>query len=74
MTEVTNQFMIPFFKLFGVEVGNGLSPFVTNIDTPNDLITRVSQLFRPARCDTRGTNSISLAVDNKTDDISAEED
>ena len=71
--EVTNSFMIPFLKLFGVEVSNGISPFATNIDTPNDLVMRVRQFFRPARRNARGTINLSSVVDKDADDASAEE-
>ena len=30
--------MVPFLNLFGVEEGNGLSPFDVNIDTPGGLV------------------------------------
>ena len=71
--EVTNSFVIPFLKLFGVEAGNGLSPFATNINTPNDLETRVRQFFHPARRDTRGAASLSSAVGDGAVDASVEE-
>ena len=71
--EVTNSFMIPFPKLFGVEVDNSIFTFATNIDTPTDLVTHVRQLFRPAKRDTRGATNLSSAVDNGVDDASVEE-
>ena len=72
--EVTNSFMLPFLKLFGVEVGNGLSPFATNIDTPDDLVIQLRQFFRPARRDARGATSFSLAVNNGADATSVDEE
>jgi hypothetical protein len=37
--------MMPFLQLFGVVEGNGLSPFVTNIEKPSDLQKLVVQYF-----------------------------
>ena len=37
--------MMPFLQLFGVVEGNGLSPFVTNIEKPLDLQKLVVQYF-----------------------------
>jgi hypothetical protein len=37
--------MTPFLQLFGVVEGNGLSPFVTNIEKPLDLQKLVMQYF-----------------------------
>ena len=47
--EVVNSWMLPFLKVFGVEEGNGLSPFAVPIETPNDLITMVEQFFKPPK-------------------------
>ena len=32
-----NAWMVPFLKTFGVEKGNGLSPFAVSIDIPHAL-------------------------------------
>ena len=73
MIEVTNSFMIPFLKLFVVEVGNVIFTFATNIYTPNDLVTHVRQFFRPARRGNRSATNLSSAVDDGADDTSVEE-
>ena len=48
-----NQFMKPFLKIFGVEEGNGLSPFSVDMDIPADLIKPIEYFFRPPNRDLR---------------------
>ena len=36
-----NSWMVPFLKTFGLEKGNGLSPFAVNIDSPHALVELV---------------------------------
>jgi len=55
--EFTNLFMIPFLKLFGVEEGNGLSPFAVDISSPKDLLSLVETFFKPPKEETRGRSS-----------------
>ena len=55
--DVVNACMVPFLKLFGVEDGNGLSPFATNVATPNDLKKMIEQFFRRTKQDPRGRSS-----------------
>ena len=37
--------MVPFLGLFGVEEGNGLSPFTTEINTPEELSYHLKAFF-----------------------------
>ena len=43
--------MKPFFNLFGVEEGNGISPFSVDIDSPADQINIIKDFFRPSKID-----------------------
>ena len=54
---VGNALMEPFLLLFGVKVGNGLSPFAVEIDTPSQLAKLIKQIFKPPKRDFRGTSS-----------------
>ena len=49
--------MEPFLLLFGVTKGNGLSPFLCDIQTPGALGVLVSEFFKPPKQDTRGNGS-----------------
>ena len=44
-----NRMMIPFLKLFGVDEGNGLSPFTVGSSDPSELAGLNEDFFRPAR-------------------------
>ena len=57
--EVVNSWMLPFLKVFGVEEGNGLSPFAVPIETPSYLLTVVEQFFKPPKRDNRGNSTIN---------------
>ena len=46
--------MIPFLKLFGVEEGNGISPFAVEIQSPAHLGCLIEEFFKPSRKDPRG--------------------
>ena len=39
--------MKPFLKLFGMEDGNGISPFTVDMDVPDDLMKLIKYLFSP---------------------------
>jgi hypothetical protein len=52
--EYSNAIATRFLNLFGIEQGNGLSPFVTSIATPSDLKDQISQFFKPPKQDNRG--------------------
>ena len=41
-----NAWMVTFLKTFGVEKGNGLSPFAVSIDIPHALIELVKEYFK----------------------------
>ena len=65
---VTNAWMTPFLRLFGVEAGNGLSPFATDINSPSDLRVMIAQFFRAPRRDRRGNNNIDGDVPGDVED------
>ena len=52
--EYSNAITTSFLNLFGIEQGNGLSPFVANIATPLDLKDLISEFFKPPKLDKRG--------------------
>jgi len=56
--EVVNSWMLPFLKVFGVEEGNGLSPFAVAIEKPSDLLALVEQFFKPPKRDKRGNSTL----------------
>ncbi len=51
IVKTANAVVVPFLKLFGVEEGNGLSPFARTFDSPNDLSTVISAYFQPPESD-----------------------
>jgi hypothetical protein len=56
--EYSNAIAISFLSLFGIEEGNGLSTFVTNIAKPLDLKGLISQFFKPLKQDNRGGGAV----------------
>ena len=48
-----NAWMVPFLKTFGVEKGNGISPFYVSIDGPNALGKLVKENFKRPTPDRR---------------------
>ena len=64
IVKTTNDVMLPFLKLFGVEEGNGVSPFARTFDTPSDLIAVINKFFQPPPSDPR---------DRQTDDNNDEQ-
>ena len=67
--------MVPFLDLFGVEEGNGLSPFAVNIDTPGGLVRLVEKFFHPPRRDPIVPNNRAITSnleDNEVDDVDME--
>ena len=52
--KATTESMVPFLDLFGVEEGNGLSPFATEINNLEELSDNIKALFNPPKRDTRG--------------------
>ena len=65
--EVALAWMKPFLKLFGVEEGNGLSPFAVGIDSPSDLVAMIEQFFRRPKADPRGKGTVIGDVDDDED-------
>ena len=60
---MTSEKMRPFLKLFGVDDGNGLTPFAAHIDTTDQLLELVKAYFRPPKRDLHGLNgSIELST------------
>ena len=57
IVKTTNDVMLPFLKLFGVEEGNGVSPFARTFDTPSDLIAVINKFFQPPPSDPRDRQS-----------------
>ena len=51
--KATMESMVPFLELFGVEEGNGLSPFATDIKTPAELSDHLKSLFKTPTRDPR---------------------
>jgi hypothetical protein len=49
--------MEPFLLLFSVTKGNGLSPFLCDIQTPGALGVLVSEFFKPPKQDTKGNGN-----------------
>ncbi len=54
MIEYSNAVAERFLNLFGIEKGNGMSPFLTSMDTPSELKDKISQFFKPPKLDNRG--------------------
>jgi hypothetical protein len=73
--EVANSWMMPFLSLFGVEAGNGLSPFAVTINTPSDLLGLLNQFFKAPKRDTRGrTRMDDVVLGEAEDDADSVED
>ena len=52
--EYSNPLAKRFLNLFGIEQGNGLSPYLTSIATPSDMKDQILQFFKPPKLDNRG--------------------
>ena len=68
IVKTTNDVMLPFLKLFGVEEGNGISPFARTFETPSDLIDVINKFFQPPPSDARDRQT------NDNDDDQPESD
>ena len=67
--------MVPFLKLFGVEDGNGLSPFIKTFNSQEHMSMVLQQFFGPPKVDTRGRLRNQVVESTcDLDDIEAEED
>ena len=62
--KATTELMVPFLDLFGVEEGNGLSPFDTEINTPEELSDHLKAFFKPPKRGPRGRGSCNDDVDD----------
>jgi hypothetical protein len=70
--EAVNSWMIPFLELFGVENGNGISPFANSFHSAIDLSNAVNLFFRVPKADMRGrfSRNASEVGDNiESDDV-----
>ena len=75
VTQAATAWMVPLLNLFGVEEGNGLSPFDIKINTLGDLVRFVEQFFCPPRRFTRGPNNRASRInlgENKVHDVDME--
>ena len=70
-----NSRMVNFLTLFGIEDGNGLSPFCHSISHPAELKSLITQFFKPPQKDTRGCLPVAMGqVDVGEDSGDEEED
>ncbi|KAL9188604.1 hypothetical protein ACHAXT_006982 [Thalassiosira profunda] len=67
--------MKPFLKLFGVEEGNGLSPFLNEINEPSDLLALVNDFFRRPKRDPREMGQQPVAgIGGDSEELDEEEE
>ena len=59
-----NAWMMPFLKTFGVEKGNGLSPFAVSIDIPHVLSELAKEYFKRPMPDRRGYSTGTFDEDD----------
>jgi hypothetical protein len=59
--------MLPFLKKFGIVEGNGLSPFATMIETPEQLLKLLVQYIEALLCDTQGTGVADATLGEDVD-------
>lgn len=59
---------LPFLKLFGVEDGNGLSPFAVDIGSPDALADIVKEYFKPPKSDPRDRSAANGGDDEEEED------
>ena len=52
--KATTEWVVPFLELFGLEEGNGISPFATEINTPAELSDHLKAFFKPPKRNPRG--------------------
>ena len=60
--QAATEWMTPFLKLFGVEEGNGISPFAVEIRSPAELGSLIQNFFKPPKRDPRGQQQRSDEV------------
>ena len=58
------EWMVTFLELFGVEEGNGLSPFATEINTPAEPSDHLKEFFKPPKRDPRGRGRCNDDLDD----------
>ena len=64
-----NRTMKPFLNLFGVEEGNGLSPFLTTINDPATLVSLIEGFFCPPAQDQRDMVPNSSSSDSNNEAV-----
>jgi hypothetical protein len=47
--DTVNSWMVPFLKLFGIEDGNDLSPFIQTFNPPEHISLVIQQFFCPPK-------------------------
>lgn len=65
-----NEKMLPFLAKFGVCDGNGLSPFSVQIESPEQLMSMLTEYFKPPKRDPRDKepgSSVSPEVEEDVD-------
>ena len=65
--KATNAWMKPFLAKYGVEEGNGLSPFAVDIDSTSDLRKIIGDFFKTPKKDLRD-NYLTVSILNDIDD------
>ena len=71
---MVNENMKPFLKLFGSEEGNGVSPFLVDINEPSDLLALVKDFFRSPRRDPRDMGQFQAGEDDGFDDDNGDDE
>ena len=74
LIEFANSRCREFLTLFGIEEGNGLSPFCCSISSPTHLKSLITQFFKPPKKDCRGCVPIVIAQLNSVNNDSEHED
>jgi hypothetical protein len=74
LIEFANSRCREFLTLFGIEEGNGLSPFCCNISSPAHLKSLIMQFFKPPKKDSRGCVPLVVAQLNSVCNNSEDED
>jgi len=66
--EFSNAKMKCFLSLFGIEEGNGLSPFARSVTEPSELKAILIEFFKPPKKDNRGCGPLSTMANDDEDD------
>ena len=63
--QLVNGVMKPFLKMFGVVEGNGLSPFLKDFESPDELADAIEQFFKRPKRDPRDSSTGSVEEDEE---------